>query len=271
MAWFSRKKPLKLIPFAKARPRTFAELLCDGVTAKSLASFADLMALQARLQRERPDVRVLASLDDLGQAGYTSGHCIEVNDLDSIEGHDGSVLPAAAFEDGAYLGFLMSTAAFPIRLDNLRKAASGMEAGDAAGVLPWATPGDANDLVTVNRDPERALRIAREAEVVFQFVPVKAASEAIAAFPNGYFSSDLTPMQNLAIARRLETAYDLALFGIGSRFLGFRRGEPLDEIQAQAVAEDLMAIYEGAPPGAARELAAVLNGRTWLLFRYTES
>jgi hypothetical protein len=271
MWWFKRKSRLKLIPFAEGKPRTFTELLCDGVTAHNLASFADLLALHARLQQDRPDVRVLASLDNLGQAGYTSGHCIETHGLDAIDGRDVSALPRDAFEDGEYLGFLTTRAAFPIRLENLMDAAAGVTIQAAAGVLPWQTPGDSNDLVTVNNDPEQALRIAGEPEVVFQFVPVKAAADALAAFPNGYFSSDLTPIQNLAVARRLEATYGLALFGVGSRFLGFRRGEPFGEAEAQALSDELVGLYEETPPEAAGLLARVVSGRTWLLFRYTES
>ena len=78
-------------------------------------------------------------------------------------------------------------------------------------------------------------------------------------------------MQNLAVARHLEAEFGLALFGIGSRLVGFRRDTALDEMTAQALAATLAALYSGTPPGAARELAQLLTGRDWLLIRYTES
>lgn len=274
MWWFKRKRPVKalaLLSFSESKPNTFAELLCDGVAAHNLASFGALLALHARLQREHPEVRVLASLDNLGQAGYTSGHSIQTHDLDSIEGHDPSLLPADAFEDGEYAGFLSTPAAFPIRLANLLKAAYGIGIDQLAGLLPWETSGDQNDLVTVNRDPERALRIASEAEVLFQFVPVTLASEALAAFPNGYFLSDLDPMQNLAVAKRLEAAFGLSLFGVGSRYLGFRRDAAFTNDEARRLADEVVALYSDAPQAAGEELASVLTGRDWLLLRYTES
>lgn len=264
-------KPLELVPFAEARPRTFNSLLCDGVTARKLPSFAALLALHARLQGENPQVRVLASLDDLGQAGYTSGHTTDVHALDDVEGYDLSGLPQEAFEDGEHLGYLTTPAEFPIRLANLLKRADGVGLDAVRGELFWETAGDANDAVTVNRDPEAALRIATEKEVLFQFVPVTCAADALAAFPNGYFHGDLKPMQNHALALHLERNYGLGLFGVGSRFLGFRRDTPLDDATAQALATELVGLHAETPPDAARRLAQEIAGRDWLLVRYTES
>jgi hypothetical protein len=259
-----RKTSLALVPFAEARPRTFNTLLCDGVTARHLPSFAELVALHARLQRERPDCRVLASLDQLGQACYTSGHCTDLYELDPDEDDDA----AGGGEDADGLG---GRPEFPVRLARLLRLSEAVDPSALAGLLPWGTDGDANDLVTVNRDPERALRIYGEKEVLFQFVPVEAAADTIAAFPNGYFHSDLTPMQNHCLARYLEADFGLALFGIGSRFLGFRRDRSLDEAESQALAIALIALHVDAPEEAADALARLLAGRDVLLFRYTES
>lgn len=271
MFGFNRKKPLKLVPFAQAKPRTFGALLCDGVTAHNVPSFADLLALHAGLQREHESVRVLVSLDDLGQASYTSGHGVEAYELDDTEDHDLSGLGDEVFEDGEHVGYLSTMAEFPIRLANLIELSEEVELGQVVGLLEWDTPGDANDLLTINRHPDQALRIAAEQEIICQFVPVASASDAIAAFPNGYFNSDLNPMQNHVLARHLEAKYDLSLFGIGSRFLGFRRQEALSEHMAQALASELVAFYSGPPPGAANELKRLITDRDWLLLRYTES
>jgi hypothetical protein len=247
-----RRKSLELVPFAEGKPLTFNALLCDGVTARNLPSLAELLAVHARLQAEHPDHVVLASLDNLGQAAYTSGHCADTHELDEADDED-------------------EEAEFPDRLANFLKLTGKAKAARFAGVLDWETEGDSNDLVTVNADPEAALRIAKEKDVIFQFVPVSSAADAIAAFPNGYFNSDLTPMQNHALARRLESHYGLALFGIGSRFLGFRCREALQAEMATRLAHDFAAVYAGTPQAAIAELAQLLAGRNWLLFRYTES
>ncbi|GGL39499.1 hypothetical protein [Caulobacter rhizosphaerae] len=266
-----RGQPLKLVPFTQAKPRTFGPLLCDGLSARNLGSFAELLALHARLQAEHPGQRVLASLDDLGQASYTSGHATDHHGLDDIEGHDLSGLRAEAFENGEHRGYLSTPAEFPIRLANLLERAREIRLEHVAGVLDWETSGDGNDLVTINQAPEAALRIAQEKEVLFQVVPVGTAAQAIAAFPNGYFSADLDPMQTYVLARRLEDEYDLSLFGIGARMLGFRRPAALPQERARALGEELAALYAGAPPKAAEALARLLTGRDWLLLRYTES
>ncbi|WP_423607014.1 hypothetical protein [Sphingomonas sp. MS122] len=270
MFGLKRRKSVELVPFAQARPRLFNELLCDGVTAHNLPTFAELLALHARLQAEHPRHRVLASLDDLGQAGYTSGHGTEVHGLDDVEGHDLSRL-GDLFEDGAHPGYLSTPAEFPIRLANLRRGAASVGLEQVRGELQWKTTGDANDPVTFNRDPEAALGIAREKGILFQFVPVESAADMIAAFPNGYFQGDLNPFQNHAVARYLEAEHGLALFGIGSRFLGFRRDLPLTDGDAHRLAAALCDLYADTPELAARELADLLTGRDWLLFRYTES
>jgi hypothetical protein len=269
MFGFGRKQPLELVPFADGRPRTFNTLLCDGLTAYHLASFAEWLDLHARLQAERPDCHVLASLDDLGQAAYTSGHATDSFDLDATTGHDLSGLDPAIFEDGEHPGHLSTPAEFPIRLANLLKQA--VDVGEIEGLLYWGTPGDENDLVTINRDPGHALAIAKEQAVIFQYVPAASAADALAAFPNGYFSSDLNPMQCHALAAHLEARYGFALIGIGSRFLAFRRAEPLPLETADRLAGELTALYAATPPGAAAALASLLGGRAWLLFRYTES
>ncbi|MDG2530553.1 hypothetical protein [Caulobacter endophyticus] len=271
MFGFKRKKPMTLTPFAEARPKCFTAVLCDGLTVRGAPSFAALLDLHARLQAERPDVRVLVTLDNRVQAEYTSGHAIDSHALDDTTGHDLSTLDEAAFENGEHRGYLSTPSEFPIRVANLVSRAREVTLAEAVGVLDWETSGDANDLATVNLDPEAALRIDKEAEILVQFVPVSSGALALAAFPNGYFASDLNPMQTYALAQRLEAAYGLAPFGVGAAYLGFRRAGPMDAATARALAEELTGFYAASPPDAAPRLAGLLTGRDWLLVRYTES
>ncbi len=271
MAGIERPLPLELVSFSQTRPHTFNSLLCDGVTAYNLASYADLMVLHTRLQHEHPGCRVLATLEDLGQACYTSGHGTDVYGLDSIEGHDLSGLSAELFEDGTHRGYLSTQAEFPIRLANLLKQASAVDLSQISGVLAWESPGEPHDLVTINDDPDLVMRLGDEQQILFQFVPVVAAADAIAAFPNGYFTADLNPMQNHALARHLEATYGLALFGIGARFLGFRCPQPLDADRATALVTELATLYRGGTQAAQDRLTRLLTNRDWLLLRYTES
>jgi hypothetical protein len=263
-------KSLQFIAFATARPRTFNSLLCDGVTVHHLSSFAALLALHDQLQRDHPACRVLASLDDLDQACYTSGHGTDVYGLDDTIGHDLSGLGPDVFEDGAHVGHLSTPAEFPIRLANLHKQAQSVDMAQFAGVLYWDTPGAPYGILALNTHPDAALQIANEARVIFQFVPVAHAADAIAAFPNGYFTADLNPMQNHVLARHLETTYGLALFGIGARCLGFRCVVPLSAETAGKLAAELRQFYRGTNETEQLGLARELTGRNWLLLRYSE-
>ena len=275
LPFFGRGQPreLRFTPFGENPKRRFTTYLCDGVIAENIPDFATLRTVHADLQARHPAVRVLATLDDPDQAAYTSFHAIETHRLDDTDGHDLSALGPECFEDGAHCGYLTTPEEFPIRLANLRARAAGMALADARGVLFWRGGAVAGPIFpdTVMLDPDAALDVKRLREVHFQFVPVTAAADALAAFPNGYFSSDLDPLQNHAIAQHLEAAYGLALMGVGARHLGFVCPDPLTQTEAAALADDLVSLHAEAPVDAAERLASALTGKDWLLLRYTES
>lgn len=269
---FGKRKDVKITPFAENDKKRFHDLLCDGVIVENLADFAALLEMYRKLQADHPDKRVLASLDDPGQAVYTSFHAIGKHGLEDTEGHDLSGLGPECFEDGEHLGYLSTEAELPILLANLQKRAADVGFEDACGVLQWeggSVDGPAfPDALML--DPDGAmLNDLREVHV--QFVSVKSAADALAAFPNGYFTCDLDPMQNYAIAKHLEQTHGMALFGVGASNLGFIRSARLDHPQAVALARDIMKIYQGGPGDAVERLASALTGKDWLLLRYSES
>ena len=263
-------KPLRLVPFSEERPRLFSELLCDGFVVQNADRLADLVAKMRQIEAEHPGYRALVTLDNLNQACYTSGHGTMMHELDDCDGHDLSGLDPAAFEAGEHLGYLSTPSEFPIRLANLLARAEGMAFADACDLLFW--DGDpASDPVSINRQPDKTLNLKDERLVVLQLVPVSRSADLIAALPNGYFMSDLNPMQNHALALHMSEQYGLELFGIGSRFLGFWAGAALEEARAEQLAADLLRLYSEAPADAGEQLAAVLAGRNCVLLRYTES
>lgn len=262
-----------LIPFAENQRPRFVEYLCDGVIAERLPNFATLVQIYRDLQAQHPAKRVLATLDDPGQAAYTSGHAIDKHALDETQGHDLSALGPECFEDGAHRGYLTTPAEFPIRLANLKARAANTSFADCRGVLPWEGDDDEAPACpdAVMRDPDAALRMAWLDEVHFQFVPVTAAADALAAIPNGYFTTDLTPMQNYAMAQHLADKHALALFGVGASYLGFVCDKALPPNAAVALAQDLVSLYCDAPGDGTQRLADALSGKDWLLLRYTEN
>ncbi|WP_068081455.1 hypothetical protein [Novosphingobium rosa] len=259
-----------LTPFTQAMPQTFNTLLCDGATARGITSLESLLALHATLQAERPDCHVIATLDDLEQACYTSGHGADYHGLDDTDGHDLTGLSPDAYENGQHRGYLGTPSEFPIRLAKLQRMAAKVSFASLQGLLPCGDSAEGHDPVSINRDPASALGIKPHEPILFLYPPVACAPDAIAAFPNGYFSCDLNPMQNHALARHLAESYGLLLFGIGARLLGFRRATPLPAPTARRLAEDLASLYAGADSAMIDDLATVLWGQTRMLVRYTE-
>jgi hypothetical protein len=271
MLGFLRHRPKpRRVPFADAPPKLFTTLLCDGWTLHNVQTFETLVATLRPLQAEHPDCRLLASLDDLGQSSYTSGHTIDANDLNAIGDRDLATLDPRSLEDGEYRGTLSGPSEFPIRHANLIARACGTGFADICGRLDWACDDD-RDPAAANAAPDRALMLEHDKEIVVQRVPVRRAADALAAFPNGYFTGDLSPMQNYALAQHLEDAHGFSLFGVGAAYLGFWRDEPLDQSDAQALAMTMTRLYADCPAGAGDAFARAMLGRDVLIVRYTES
>ena len=131
---------------------------------------------------------------------------------------------------------------------------------DAQALADWTAYQD--DPVSLLDQPVSAL-----------VVPVAYSYDAMAAFPNGYFTCDLGPDQNYAVARHFCREHGYELVGIGAAYLGLLRPAPPDAAQAAAIAGDFCALYNAR--GRAREAlaAAVIEGiagRTHLWLRYIE-
>ena len=271
MFGFRKSKKLRFVPFSDRKPKLFTGLLCDGVSAEEINDFATVLAVHSQLSAEHPEHRVLMTLDDPGQAAYTSGHTILRHMLDDVDGYDLSDLPKDVFADGEHQGYLTTLDEFPIRLENLRKCAAHTSFADARGVLFWGDPEEHIDPVSILQNPDIAAPFKQEPVSFCQFVPVKTGFEALAAFPNGYFHGSLNPAQSYAVCKHLETRHGYRLFGVGSRFFGFRLDHPLSHREAMEAAVDITSLYLEAPEDSTESLANELTGKDWLLLRYTES
>lgn len=265
-------KPMRLVPLSEAGATFFMEVLCDGWVAFDVPSLAALVEQLRALQQARPHRRVLATLENLGQASYTCGHATMANDLDRVLRSSAPNAPPEWFEDCYDEGEVSGAEGFPYRLRNLLALAQGVALDDMRGFLPWADPDFAgNDPLSLNTDPDPFLMLPKEREVLIQCVPVRRAADALAAFPNGYFKPDLSPMQNHMLACTLEERHGLALFGIGSSTLAFWRDTPLSLDEAAQVAALVAMLYFDRPADAVDLLAEAITGRDVILLRYTES
>jgi len=269
-AW--KPRPTRLIPLREDEKRRLSGLLCDGVIAENLGSFEALCETYEDLQAEHSDRRVLVTLDNPYQALYTSGHATNKHHLDDTEGHDLSGLPPECFEDGKHLGYLTTEAELPITLANLKGLSANTSFDDACGLLPW-NGGDPEAPKTPDaliKSPGEALGPELSREFYFQFVPVNDAADALAALPNGYFAGDLSPMQSYAVAKHLDAHHGFKLFGVGASNLGFVRSAALNVDEAAALAEDIARLHVEAPSDATERLTAALEGKRWVLLRYSE-
>lgn len=240
----------------------WVSLLCEGYKLTgsfTLQEIADFIRSQSS---HHPGHILFATLDDVRQAAYTCGHSTDKNRLDDIEGHDLSALPPSVFEefDGEreHQGYLTLTEEFPIRHKNFMRKASEEHASNLKGCLEWFD-GEYGATVMTNADLPT---IAREDTSFVQIVPVKTAPEALASFPNGYFSEDLSPFQNYALCKTIEDRFGFSVFGVGATYLGFMRETVLDSATSAELAACLSGLirdYDGAAC-LTRSLAKKLEG-----------
>jgi hypothetical protein len=242
------------------------EILFDSFVIENLKSFEELIEIYQTYKQNNSDKTIILTLDDLGQAEYTSGHSINSNDLDETEGYDLSELDKSCFEDGEHLGYLSTPSEFFIRKKNLLKQTKDI---DFASVCDRKLTIDENEILIlekVNRTPLDYL----DKQIILKIVPVEKPYEGICAFPNGYFESDLNPFENYALAKHLFEKYNFEFFGIGASLLGFFRNEKLEENKAKELILDLSKLYN-TNETAFDKFFEIIKSNNYLFLKYSES
>ncbi|PXX46584.1 hypothetical protein [Undibacterium pigrum] len=216
------------------------EYLCDIYEAEKYDSQAELLEDWRELGDMFPDSRILLTLDNLGQAQYTSMHSKGSHDLDETEGYDLSSLDAICFEDGEHVGYLSSKSEFFIRLGNFEKLCkeSSLERIFQEKNL-LLNDESLSELISAQ---ENWLSILDDSIYAFRAI-VNKAEDSLAAFPNGYFSSDLNPFENHALCRHLRVNYGYSLMGIGASYLALLRESQLSPSQASDLTDILLKLY----------------------------
>ncbi|MGX1174408.1 DUF4253 domain-containing protein [Pseudomonas sp. R151218B TE3479] len=242
---------------------------CDEYGVSGITSFDDLTEARRKIAESHPGFKPLFSLDDLHQARYTSGHARSNSGMDDATEEDIAGLPQECFENGEYVGYPTTKAEFAICLRNFTNlvAATSFEDACAHGLTldeqalqEWI--GYQEKPVSIIDQPMSAL-----------LVPVQESYQALAAFPNGYFTSDLDPAKNFAVARHFSEAHGYELMGVGASYIGFIRAEPPDLSLANLVAKDFCALYNTSVEELQARIFAVaqaVSGRTHLWLRYVE-
>lgn len=168
---------------------------CDEYGVSGITSFDDLTEARRKIAESHPGFKPLFSLDDLHQARYTSGHVRNNLGMDDASEQDIASLPPECFENGEYIGYPTTKAEFAICLRNFMNlvAATSFEDACAHGLTlderarqEWI--GYQSNPISLLDQPLSAL-----------LVPVQYSCQALAAFPNGYFTSDLDPAKTLRL------------------------------------------------------------------------
>lgn len=241
------------------------EILFDSFVIENLNSFDELIEVYQTYKQNNSDKTIILTLDDLGQAEYTSGHSINSNDLDQTEGYDLSGLDKSCFENGDHLGYLSTPSEFFIRKENFLKQTEDI---DYKSVCEKELTIDEDEILILEKINQSPFEYLDE-QIILKIVPVEKSYEGICGFPNGYFESDLNPFENYALARHLFEKYDFELFGIGASFLGFIRNEKLKENKVKELITDLSKLYNTTEK-MFEKFAEIIKNKNHLFLKYIE-
>ena len=241
------------------------EILCDSYLIENLESFEELIEVYNLHKEKNPEKTIIVTLDNLGQAEYTSVHSTMSNDLDVIEGYDLSGIDKECFENGEHLGYLSTPSEFFILKENFLKQVKDVDFLAACDKGLTIDEDELAILEEINQSPFDFL----DKEIILRIVPVKNAYEGVCGFPNGYFASDLDPFENYALAKHLFEKYGLELFGIGASFLGFIMNRTLDVQEVQELGVDLSNLYDTTPE-LLEKLLKITQAKGYLFLKYVE-
>lgn len=213
--------------------------LCNEYQLKNIGNIDELLILIKSKKQQNPDKCVLLSLDDFSQAYYTSGHARHSYNLDDTSDLDLSSVSAEAFDNEEYQGYLSTPSEFFICQHNFNKLVKNVTFIDACNKGLTLEKEYLDEWKDYQQNPLSLF----EQPVSMLLVPVSHSYESLCAFPNGYFSSDLSPAENYAVAKRFKECYELELIGVGASYLGFICNKPLSHKQIISMSEDLLRLY----------------------------
>lgn len=249
-----------LIPGLSSGAILFDSYLMEGIT-----SFDELLDVYDKYRKENPGKTIMLTLDDLDQADYTSTHSIMSNDLDETEGYDLSGLDSACFENNQHIGYLSTPSEFFIRKENFLKQAEKVDFSSVCKKGLTMEESELSILKKINLSPLEYM----DKRIILKIIPVEKPFQGISGFPNGYFTSDLNPFENYALAKYLFEKYDYELFGIGASLLGFIRNDSLNKEQVKELISDLSKLYN-CTETIFESLSASMQNSRQLFLKYIE-
>ena len=241
--------------------------LCDRHRVDSPTSSQEFIDTYGALKAHRPDASFLFTLDDLGQACYTSMHAKGAHDLDDTAGFDLSGLGPECFEEGRHRGHLTSKSELFIREANYLKGVRVTSLDDVLAKRLSLFDESIDDFLSANENIAGVL----DAKTYALAVERPHGYQALYAFPNGYFSCDLNPFETFVMARHMQEQFGYVLVGIGASRLAFLPSGPLGPSGVQGLLSFLSRLYASDWDDEVHASAKDFVGRGGLLvLRYTE-
>lgn len=215
------------------------DFLCGYYRIHDLTDINELLDEVEVLSQENQCYRFIMTLDDIGQASYTSMHSKMSNELDggewlSTENIDPSWMDGDFLRDD-----LNFDQRFLIRRLGFKHGLSTVQFEDIFKKILFLDQESRDEFIESNKNPLEVV----DKDAYLLKVPVEYSYEAIISFPNGYFSCDLSPFENYRLAEHLEKEYGFHLFGIGASYISFTKGPDFDAQKIDMILELLAKIY----------------------------
>ncbi len=237
---------------------TFDQILCETFLVSGFSSFSALMEIHADYSKRNPECSVILTLDDRNQLEYMAAHSSHSRDLDDDSEFDESLselnpMPPEFFKE---------------RLRRFMEKASNANFTDACKSGLQLEEDEHYVLAAFAEDPLQFL----DDEVAMIIVPNTDAALGFCAVPVGYFSGDLGPFENYALAKHFEDNYGYRLIGIGTCMLGFLREKELSDDLITALVSDLTRLYHCEEiSDFAEVMESIVREDKHLFIKYAES
>ncbi|MCH1923617.1 hypothetical protein L9G74_04625 [Shewanella sp. C32] len=254
----------------RSAPHERVDLCCDYYRLTDYQSFDEVLAFYEQQRAAEPDHQWLLTLDDLAQADYTSCHACLSHDLDDVRtlstALDLSHLPATRFEDGKHVGYVTLPAEMIIRQTNFQQRLAETSFEQVIERNIGFTTDYEVDFLRANQQP---LSVIDDVILLIK-VPVSEPLEALLGLPNGYFSSDLSPMESYRLAERLQRDFGYRLLGVGASYLGFYQTRALTGADVTQLLMLMQQVYRDITPEQLQQVEQVVTHQPLLLLSYTE-
>lgn len=262
--------------YGERSPKAWDALLAPGWVLEGSFTMWEVAAFIREQKANYPNAKLFGVLEDISQAFYTSGHSLRSNELDDIDPETQDGLHADSFEnfepgDPAEFIGLTHPSEFPIRHKIFMDYVAQSEPTAWHNAMMWDV-GDVRcpSLVAgTPRCPDLGGRYwQRDRKTYVTRVPVGTAAEAIAIFPNGYFSDDMAPDENYGLAKALEDNFGLEIFGFGATYAGYMRDKALSGEEAKALGAFLAPLYASEPADVSAQIAKIAEDQHTIFLSY---